>query len=463
MAQAFELNPEHVSVRLNLANVLAAEGNASGAVDIVLGTDDLFSPSKIHVLSAALLYEQYSERCDYARLTTLHQRYGEITSAGVQPWPRTAPPRGTGGRTRVALITPDLVAHPVSYYIEPFFKHIDRSRIELHVFFTLGRSDVVTRQLKELVEHWHEAANLSDDQICSTLDSLGVHIAIDCSGHTALNRLKVFMRKPVPVQASYLGYPYTAGLPQIEYRFVDATPPGDDDCYWLEKRCLVDPTTVCYQPLVQRQHLVESAQFAVQPTPALRNGYITYGISTNLAKVNPAVMGVFAAILSRQPTSRLMIESAGFSDPDIRAGFVRQFELAGAKASQLDFRPRDPARQYVIYNDVDICLDPFPYCGGTSTLDLLWMGVPMITKRGVAGMSLAGEFHLRHLDRGEWVAKDESEYVEKALALSQSVDELNAIRMAQRSRMQGSLLMDGPALGRGFSDAFERLRAEHSL
>ena len=78
-------------------------------------------------------------------------------------------------------------------------------------------------------------------------------------------------------------------------------------------------------------------------------------------------------------------------------------------------------------------------------------------------MSTAGEFHLRHLDRGEWVAKDESEYVEKALALSQSVDELNAIRMAQRSRMQGSLLMDGPALGRGFSDAFERLRAEHSL
>jgi len=220
---------------------------------------------------------------------------------------------------------------------------------------------------------------------------------------------------------------------------------------------------VSYQPLVQRQHLLDSEQFSVKPTPALRNGYITYGISTNLAKVNPAVLATFAAVLAREPTSRLMIEAAGFSDPDLRAEFARRFEVAGVEAVRLDLRPRDPARQYLIYNEIDICLDPFPYCGGTSSLDLLWMGVPMVSKRGVAGMSLAGEYHLRHLDRREWIAIDEADYVEKALALSQSVDQLNGIRMAQRSRMQGSFLMNGPALGRGFSDAFERLRAEHSL
>jgi len=462
MTRAFELDPENISVRVNLANVLAAEGNATGAAELVLSAEDLFSPGKIYALSVPLLYAQYSDRYGPAQLTELHRRYGEWIVADTEPWPRAAPPRGTGGRTRVALISPDLVAHPVAYYIEPLLRYIDRSRIELHVFFTLGRSDSVTSQLKELAEHWHDAANLTDDQLCYALDMRAIHIAIDCSGHTAANRLKVFARKPVPVQVSYCGYPYSSGLPQIDYRFVDAHTP-DDNRYWSEKPWLVNPSAQCYQPLVQRQHLVDSEIFSVRQTPALSNGYVTYGISTNLAKVNQSVLETFAAILTRQPKSRLIIEASGFSDPHIQAEFARRFRDAGVKGARLDLLPRDSARQYLIYNEMDICLDPFPYCGGTSSLDLLWMGVPMVTKRGIAGMSTTGETLLSHLDRREWVAIDEADYIEKALALSQSVNELNMIRMAQRPRMQGSFLMNGPAFGRGFSDAFEKMRAEHSL
>jgi predicted O-linked N-acetylglucosamine transferase (SPINDLY family) len=207
-----------------------------------------------------------------------------------------------------------------------------------------------------------------------------------------------------------------------------------------------------YRPLVGKADLRSSTRYRVQQTPALNRRRVTFGSCNNLAKITDQVIDAWSKILNQVPDSRLLIESPGLSQREFKEHMVLRFAAHGVPAERLDLRERDSGQQYLIYNEIDICLDPFPCNGGTTSLDLLWMGVPLVTLEGDAFVSRMGVTWLTNLGRHDLIAATVEQYVEIAVQLAADVQGLDAQRQDQRGRMESSPLMDEELFGEQFTD-----------
>lgn len=447
-------NPNDPSTLINYANIVNSEGQPAFAVDLLKKAQRLSKKYLPRVESNLLFISQYDPGVNYDELKLMHMSSSKRMVGGFQ----TAPPfifnKSKAEKLRVGYVSYDLINHPVSYYLYPVIKNLNRDLLDVSIFYTHRRKDPVTKLFMDLVpDRWYEIGEMDSRSACEFIRHKQVDVLVDLSGHTAGNRLELFSMRSAPHQCTYLGYPFTTGLKNMDYRFGDWAFPNDQK-YYTEKRIDVDPCSICYQPLVSRMHLVDSNMFGVVKPPVLEKGYITYGASTNPAKVNDKVVEAWSMILKSNPSSKLLIEANGFSDHGFATNFAERFLRHGIGPERLILRQRDGGKQYLIYNEIDVALDPFPYNGGTSTLDLLWMGLPLITLEGVAGMSAAGAHMLKLLDRSEWISKNVDEYVQLAVKITENLKMLTEARLDQRIRMQGSPMMDAPAVGAGFTRAF---------
>jgi len=269
--------------------------------------------------------------------------------------------------------------------------------------------------------------------------------------HMEGNRLLAFARKPAPVQVTYLAYCGTTGLDAIGYRLSDPylDPHGGDESGYSEKTVRLR-SYWCYAPPADAPE--------VGPAPVKTNGYVTFGCLNNYCKITPDTWAAWIELLRRVPDSRLVVHAHQGSH---RERARKRLADAGIDPERLEFVAGLPLAKYLAeYRRIDVGLDPFPYPGGTTTCDALWMGVPVVTLMGRTAISRGGLSVMENLGMGEWIARDAERYVELAVSTARNVETLSAIRAGLRERMRGSVLMDGPAFARDMEAAMRRMWEE---
>jgi protein O-GlcNAc transferase len=293
--------------------------------------------------------------------------------------------------------------------------------------------------------------HLDDDATADLVRADGIDILIDMMGHTAGHRLLVFARKPAPVQATWLGYYNTTGIPAMDYIVADRwVCPDEDDARYVEQIARLPDSYLCYTPLVDMPEPGEP--------PLLRRGYPTFGCFNNLAKVSSEVVKLWAILLQRVPQARLLLKAPSLDDAQVRARLTDELATHGVGPERLDFLGSTSQPEHLAaYADVDIALDPFPHNGGTTTAEALWMGVPVVTFGGDRFVSRVGVSILNAAGLGDLVAASPSAYVDLAASLATDAARLVEVRAGLRTRLAQSALCDSARFTRSLEHAYREM------
>lgn len=347
-------------------------------------------------------------------------------------------------RLRVGYVSSDLKVHPVSLFLTPLLEKLDRERFEVFCYSSAPQTDHVTAQLRALFAQWRDVADLSDAELAQTIHDDAIDLLVDLGGHSSRTRLASFAQKPAPIQISWLGYLNTTGLTRVDYRICDAgTDPLDvSGPLHTEQLVHMPHSQWCYRPFI-------TVPLSVAPPNAV-NHYITFGSFNAAVKVTDHMVVRWARVLQRVPYSRLLF--AGINSQRKRQAIRSLMAQEGIDGGRLEFSPRADLEDYFkLIASVDIALDCFPYGGGTTTFDCLWMGVPVVTATGDipasrSAASILSHFGaasiMSHLGLTDWVAPSIDDYVETAVARTLDVDPIARLREVLRARMLASPLMD---------------------
>lgn len=345
-------------------------------------------------------------------------------------------------RLRIGYVSGDFKRHPVGYHLLPVLAAYDRERFEVYCYAALSEQDDLTEKMQGYVTEWRDISKLSDDDAAALICNDRIEILVDLSGHTGGNRLIVFASKPAPVQVSWLGYFNTTGVKAIDYLISDETTiPPEEEQWFSEKVIRLPGSRFCYAP-------PEYAPPVIEP-PVLKNGAITFGSFNNIAKLTPEVIELWSRVLMAVPDSRLIIKWSTLSRKKVRDRLFRQFARHGVNSERLSLRGKSPhADMLKEYGDIDIALDPFPFSGGMTSCEALWMGVPVVTLLGdkPAGRQTAG--FLRTIGLPEWVTMSPEQFISQAQLAASDYGQLKLLRFGLRGRMTASTLCDGVSFTR---------------
>jgi predicted O-linked N-acetylglucosamine transferase (SPINDLY family) len=354
-----------------------------------------------------------------------------------------APPRASASRPlRVGYVSPDFRAHPAASFLRPLFRQHDRTRVHVIAYSNTKRTDAVTDELKALVDDWRDISQLDDESAAALIQQDEVDVLVDLAQHSARNRLLLFARRPAPVQVSWLGYPATTGIAAIDYRLTTAeldphelgNGQNSETLLWLPE------TFWCYGPTGDEPD--------VHALPALSNGYVTFGSLNSFKKASDVALELWASVLASVPNSRLI---AVAPPGTARERMFSAFQQKGVASERIELcAPMPRAEYFGCFGRIDVALDSTPYAGGTTSLDALWMGVPMVTLKGDTAVSRAGAALLGPLGLSRLIAASQEEYVERARALAQDLSSLGSLRAGLRARLLDSPLLDAPRFAHGF-------------
>lgn len=378
-----------------------------------------------------------------------HRAFGERFEAKLKPtWTPHANVPDIGRPLRVGFVSGDFRQHSVGHFMAGLLPSLKATGLELVAYANQTKHDAMTDRMKAQFSAWRECETLSDGKLAEQIRADAIDVLVDLSGHTSGNRLLVFARKPAPVQVTYLGYPDTTGLSAIDYILGDPRmfPVGEEALY-VEKPWRLPDTSLCFMP--------PDLPVEVDPLPATQNGYVTFGCMNNRGKVNDAVIETWARILSAVPGSRMLLQNKPYGDTGV-ADYVRsRFAARGIAGDRLGMIGSLPWREHLeMYNRVDIALDPFPYNGTTTSVEGLWMGVPVLALKGDRLVSHMGESILHAVKMPEWIAADKTDYVAEAVAFAGDLPALAEIRAGLRPRLLASPICDAPRFARNMEAAF---------
>jgi protein O-GlcNAc transferase len=440
--QALRDNPDYAEAHNNLGNTLKDLGKFDDAVASYRRALEI-KPDFAMAYSNLLFVLNYTASHTVPYCLEQARRYGEMldtkkSATRFVAWSCPREPK----RLRVGLVSGDLRNHPVGYFLEGLLEHTDPTRVELIAYPTFDRADEVTTAIRPHFTAWKPVSRLSDEAAARLIHADGVHILLDLSGHTAENRLPIFAWKPAPVQSSWLGYFATTGVAAIDYVVGDPYVMRAEEAHHFTERIWRLPE--CYLCFTPPKFALEAV-----PLPALSAGHITFGSFNNLAKVNDAVVALWAAVLQAVSGSRLVLKTAQLNDFKMCETTRQRFAARGIASDRLTLEGSSPrAELLATYNRVDIALDPFPYPGGTTSLEGLWMGVPVITRGGDRFLSHVGESIAHNAGLSDWIAAGDDEYVLRAVEFAADLGYLATLRAGLRQRMLLSPLFNAPRFAR---------------
>jgi protein O-GlcNAc transferase len=372
------------------------------------------------------------------------RRFAEPLAGKHQPHTND---RDAGKRLRVGYVSPDFRNHVVGRNILPLVENHDREQFKLFFYSDTKQADGTTERFRGCVGGWREISGMGDEAVAAMIRADGIDILVDLAQHTSGNRLWMFVLRPAPVQVSFAGYPAATGVPMIDYRLSDPylEPEGEvpeEGPLGGERLVRLPHSFWCYDPLGETVEVNE--------LPAMGTGRVTFGCLNNFCKINAGVLGHWAAAIREVEGSRLLILAPEGSHRQTAVGVV---ERCGVEGSRVEFVSRRPRREYLeLYHRIDIGLDTLPYNGHTTSLDAMWMGVPVVTLVGKGPLGRAGLSQLSNVGMGELATSDAGAFVSKTAALARDLPRLAETRRSLRSRMQASPLMDA----RGFAGAIEK-------
>jgi predicted O-linked N-acetylglucosamine transferase (SPINDLY family) len=430
--EAFRLRPWDDSARARLAAARWDHGDLAGSLELskVLVATGRATPSQHSFYLSGLLHRN-------------GETAGSIRKSHERWWVRHAPDvHGTADlrneanperRIRVGYLGGDFFDNPSLYFLLPFFQNHDPAAVEVFGYDLRCKNDPGTRQIRARCAAWRQCRDLSDQQIWDQIRADRIDVLVETTGHYAGNRVHLLAHRPAPVQIAMLNYPATTGLRHLDGVVTDlwVCPEGLESQYSEPVLRLSSG----YLPYA----IPENAP-PVPPLPALRNGFVSFGLFQRPVKIGPAVWDAMSAVIHRTPGSRLVIHNT-FQHLDC---YVQEFGARGIGPDRLRFvGPADFETHLGILAEADIALDTFPYNGQTTTCECLWMGVPVITLTGEYHVARVGRSILHRSGFPQWETHSVEEYMETAVRLASDPEALAATRAAMRPQVAGSLLADG--------------------
>lgn len=441
--QVVAARPEQIAAHVMLANALKDQGRIDEAIPHFRRAAEL-APGNAVARSNLLMALNYSAALSPAEIRTTHEEW-----ASRFPPAQPRPARARAGRLRVGYLSPDLGRHPVGYLMEPVLAAHDREAFEICVYSDNRSPDDMTARLRAGVDCWRDVGGLGNDDLASVLATEGLDVLVELAGHGAGNRLAMLGRRFAPVQVSYLGYPATTGLKSIDYVITDrALDPSDSDqAFYAEKLWWLPRPCFAFRP---------DAEFpAVAPLPAATAGSLTFGSFNALAKISPAVIDLWAAVMRALPDARLLMQARALSDPGSRLRLAEAFRERGVAPDRIEMAGFTSLPQHLeLFSRTDVCLDTFPWNGHMTTLDSLWMGVPVLTLAGDRRAARMGAAIMGELGLTDFIAATPEEFVARAVALAGDPIVLGDLRTSLRDRLGRSRLADGAGLARALEAAF---------
>jgi len=439
--RALQLNPNHAAAYNNLGNAFTDLGQLDEAVACYRRALQV-NPNYAEVHANLLLGLEYCGSTTPAELTAAYAEFERRHGTPLRStWPQHRNVRDPARTLRLGFVSAEFGQHPMAYIS---LRGVECLRAEdCHIVCYSNQSsgqDPFTARFRAAAHAWRDVWGMSDAALAEQIQADQIDILFDLSAHFSGNRLLCLARKPAPIQIAWEG---PTGLAAMDYLLTDRffVPPGSETLY-REQVLRMPDAFACFVP---PPHAPE-----VGPLPAEQRGHVTFGTLNNLAKIGPAVIRTWAAVLRRLPTARLVFRqlnsAAGAADCQ---GVLAAFAEQGVEAGRIEVVGRVPyAERLDLYQQLDITLDPFPFCGGMTTYESLWMGVPMVTYPGATFYSRMSLPHLFYAGLDDLVAQDLPDYVERAVALAQDLPRLAAIRTGLRPRLAASPLYDGPRFSR---------------
>jgi protein O-GlcNAc transferase len=432
-----ELRPNRAETYNLLGNALKEQGRLDEALAAYRQAMRL-NPDLLDPHTNFLLASHYRLGVSSAELARLHVEWDDRHAAPLRStWRPHSNSRQPERPLRLGFLSADFGFHPVGYFLVRTLENLDPRQCEVVCYSDRTVVDHLTSRFQAAATTWREVSKLSDEELAEQVRADNIDILFELAGHTFGSRLLVFARKPAPIQISWIGYEGTTGLRAIDYLLADRhiIPPGAESDY-PERILRLPDSYVCYDP--------PSEAPAVGPLPAQRNGCVTLASFNNPAKLNAEVIDVWAEILRRLPRAKLVLKYNGLDDDRTRQRLRAQFVDRGLSGDRIALRGWSSFSDLLAeYNQVDIALDPFPFSGGATTCNALWMGVPVITWPGNTFASRHGLSYLSGLGLTETIARDRDQYIRLTVSLAEDLDRLAALRLQLRPQMSQSPLCDG--------------------
>jgi predicted O-linked N-acetylglucosamine transferase (SPINDLY family) len=426
--QSLRINPNQPLVHHNLCNLLLNHGDVKHAI-LSAKTAMELSPNNPEIQSNYLFSLNYSIDHSPEEIINAHLKWGQQYRRFNQKKSITQ----AKNRIHVGYVSPDFRTHSVSHFIEAVLSNHDLQYFDIYCYSNVKKPDDKTNALKKCGVKWRDIYYQKDDVVCNQIQADGIHILVDLAGHSSDNRLMVFAQRPAPIQVTYLGYPNTTGLSQIDYRLVDQNSDPDLNHFCgSEHRIYLPNGFLCYTPSDQ-------APLISQKKPSK---HITFGSFNNLPKMNKHVISLWSELLKAIPDSRLLLKTNGFKVRRIQENYLECFQEYGVDPAriQLMAKVKGEKEHLSLYNEIDVALDTFPYNGTTTTCEALWMGVPVITLKGLSHAARVGESILNQIGLNDWIAHNETDYIKKAIYLAEHPDVCLSCRKHLRKQVAQSLL-----------------------
>ena len=449
MQQAVSMFPDSAFLLDELGHCLCLVGRTKEGVGVSEQAVAL-EPDNPHWLERLLW------RLSYASQTTRRTHLAGYQQCGRRlapiEWSRTAHRNRPDAERplRVGFISPDFRRHSVARAFEPLLDGMDRTALRLHGYACVAEPDEVTERFAGKFDLFRNVHALHNEQVADQIESDGVDILVELAGHCSGNCLGVLAYKPAPVQVDYGGIS-TSGIAQIDFRLTDEIidPPETLACY---------TETSLYLPGGLASFVPPQNSPLVAEQPALGKGYVTFGSFNNNPKLSEEVLALWAKILQATPNARLILKFPAGDDCAVREHYYGLFERLGVSRERVFICGPMPFWDYLRFlSEVDIALDAFPYNGCITTMEALWMGVPIVTLTGDTYVSRVGLSILTRLGLEVFAAADGQSYVEKACGFAGQVAELQQIRHALRGMMLASPLCDPARLAREVQGALRTM------
>jgi protein O-GlcNAc transferase len=410
------------------------------------------NPHDVETWGALLLSLHNRDDLSAQQIFAEHQHFGAAFPEDPQARIERATRASRHPRIRVGFVSGDFVQHPVALFLRPLLEHINRAHFEIYCYSNNRTEDWMTREIRSRADHWQNIEGQDDPEAAQRIRADELDVLLDLSGHAARSRLLLFNLGCAPVQATWLGYLHSTGLPSVDFRISDAhaDPAGMTEHLHTEQLLRLPGCQWCYSPVLD----VPRA-----PMPS-RDGAagVVFGSFNHLSKISERSISLWSRVLSAVPDSTLRIYNAW--PGRATSALPQRFQQHGVDAGRISTHAGMNIDMYfAAIGDVDIALDSFPYNGGTTTFDILWMEVPLVALAGDRPVSRSGVSILTNLGMPELIAATDDEFVAINTRLAADVPWRLRLRETLRTRMLASPLMDTRRFAQAFEDGLRRILA----
>ena len=450
--KALKLKPDMLIVYPNLGHTLRDMGRSAEAIECyskVFAIPGVDTATMSQILLSMHLFSQ----ADHDQLFGMHRQLASLISRENPMFDQRRSQPGSSGKLRIGYLSPRFSREIVGYFFKPLFDHHDREQFEVYLYNITPRSDELTEYFEQKADKWLEVGRMSDRDVCEQIVADEIDILVDLAGHAPENRIGIMARKPAPIQISMLDYFDTTGLDSMDYYVTDHfSSPPDSQQRFTEELLFLDQPRLVY----------EAPEYAPQPVfNTVTDQPLVFGSFNRHHKLVPHVIETWSRLLQAVPESRLVLKGSAFGEADSQAVFRERFAAQGIDAGRIEFRGASPhAQMFAEYGDIDIALDTFPYNGGLTTCEALWMGTPVLTLLGERVISRQTAGMLEAVGLKGFTAHTPDEFVALGRHWSEHRAELLALRQGLRQAMTRSSLTNAAAYARNFETRLQEIVAK---